>query len=415
MISINWATKVISIPRTSLTLIQQAPTEIRQLNLNSFRLELKDIEDSEEGIAFEKTHKHNTAVTVSGVTLGRVIEMVNGYTITFEDGQYAVNLVGANSNCGDVVNVNQVSVRTANSAGLQDLATLMAAAYQGEVCVDVLNGQAGTDTPVGTRAAPVSNFLDAKRICEARGIRTIRIKNAITLADCDFSAGFVFTGDNPITDLLTLVASANIRNCVFENLTLQGVVDGNNLYQRCICKDMTYSSGFFYDCSLDGVITIVGGELLTLLGCFSNRLAGQNDPEIDMGGNGQLIVRGYNGALLIKNHNDDSGDGDTCIDMASGVIKLEPSITAGLWPIRGICTLLNNATGNANVIDRTLNQAIIDNASDPISDSRINELWKLAGLDATKPQTITDTSISVDDINLSITQPDGLTTQVSRS
>jgi len=45
MISINWATKVINIPRTSLTLIQQAPTEIRQLNLNSFRLELKDIED----------------------------------------------------------------------------------------------------------------------------------------------------------------------------------------------------------------------------------------------------------------------------------------------------------------------------------------------------------------------------------
>ncbi|NOR65437.1 MAG: hypothetical protein GQ468_05405 [Candidatus Scalindua sp.] len=31
---------------------------------------------------------------------------------------YAVRMVGANSNLGDVVNVNQVSIRTANSAGL---------------------------------------------------------------------------------------------------------------------------------------------------------------------------------------------------------------------------------------------------------------------------------------------------------
>ena len=82
-----------------------------------------------------------------------------------------------------------------------------------------------------------------------------------------------------------------------------------------------------------------------------------------MGGNGQLIVRGYNGALQIINHDDDSGDGDTCIDMASGVIKLESSVTAGLWPIRGICTLFDNSTGTANVIDRTINQSIEDNAT----------------------------------------------------
>jgi hypothetical protein len=31
---------------------------------------------------------------------------------------YAVNLVGANSNVGEVTNVNMVSVRTSNSAGL---------------------------------------------------------------------------------------------------------------------------------------------------------------------------------------------------------------------------------------------------------------------------------------------------------
>jgi len=100
-----------------MILIQSNP-EIRELDLDTFRLALRNLEDSEEGVPFLHTHNHNTAVTVGGVTLARVIEITNGYTMTFEDGQYAVNLVGANSNVPDVTNVNQVSVRSANSAGL---------------------------------------------------------------------------------------------------------------------------------------------------------------------------------------------------------------------------------------------------------------------------------------------------------
>lgn len=117
-ISIDWGNRVIYVPKDFMTLIQSTPTEIRELNLNTFRLALKDLEDSEEGMCFPDTHRHNTEVTVAGMTLARVIEIINDYTVTFEDGQYAVNLPGANSNVGDVVNVNQVSVRTFNSAGL---------------------------------------------------------------------------------------------------------------------------------------------------------------------------------------------------------------------------------------------------------------------------------------------------------
>jgi hypothetical protein len=57
-------------------------------------------------------------VVLGGVTYSRFIEFINGYTITFEDDQYAVNLVGSNNNISDVTNVNQVSVRSQNSAGL---------------------------------------------------------------------------------------------------------------------------------------------------------------------------------------------------------------------------------------------------------------------------------------------------------
>lgn len=114
-ISINWATKVINVPQADLT---DLGGDVYELDLNDFRLELKSLEASEAGMAFLDTHSHNPPVTIGGVTIGRVIEIINGYTITFEDGQYAVNLVGANSNVSDVANVNQVSIRSANSAGL---------------------------------------------------------------------------------------------------------------------------------------------------------------------------------------------------------------------------------------------------------------------------------------------------------
>jgi len=120
-ISIDWGTKVISVPKADTTLVTMSPFEIRELNINTFRLALRDLEDDMEGIPFLHTHNHNTTVTVGGVTLARVVEIINGYTITFENGNYAVNLVGANSNIGDVVNLNSVSVRVANSAGLTEL------------------------------------------------------------------------------------------------------------------------------------------------------------------------------------------------------------------------------------------------------------------------------------------------------
>ena len=114
-ISIDPATRVIYVPQADLTLLGAG---VYQLDVNQFRLWLKDIEDDPDGIYLPTTHRHNTEVTVGGVTLARVIEIINGYTITFEDGAYAVTLTGGNNNIADVMNVNQVSLRSNNSAGL---------------------------------------------------------------------------------------------------------------------------------------------------------------------------------------------------------------------------------------------------------------------------------------------------------
>jgi len=116
-ISIDPLTHVIYVPKADMDLVQGSP-EIRELDLDVFRLQLKAYEAAEYGIYLLKTHNHNTEVSLGGLTFARVIEILPPYTVSFEDGQYAVNLVNANSNVSDKTNVNQVSVRSSNSAGL---------------------------------------------------------------------------------------------------------------------------------------------------------------------------------------------------------------------------------------------------------------------------------------------------------
>lgn len=121
-VSINWATRVITIPQADLALVSAG---LYQLDVDAFRLALKDIEDSADGVAFPDTHRHNTQVTLSGVTYARTFEIINGYTVTFQDTgtPYTVRCVGANHNIADVKTVNQVSLLIGNSAGLIAVST----------------------------------------------------------------------------------------------------------------------------------------------------------------------------------------------------------------------------------------------------------------------------------------------------
>lgn len=114
-VSIDYATKVISVPQADLTSLGGSRYE---LDVDVLRLALRALEANETGIVFDITHNHNTAVSLSGVTYARVIEFINSYTINFEDGNYAVVCVGANHNIADVKTVDSVSLIIGNSAGL---------------------------------------------------------------------------------------------------------------------------------------------------------------------------------------------------------------------------------------------------------------------------------------------------------
>lgn len=117
-ISIGWATdQVITIPRADMPIIQVSP-EVRELDVAQFWLDLKDAERTADGMPWPDTQTNNPQYTISGITYAQGFLIIPPYTVTFEDGQYAVSLTGANNNIIDVANSNQVRILGNNSGGL---------------------------------------------------------------------------------------------------------------------------------------------------------------------------------------------------------------------------------------------------------------------------------------------------------
>lgn len=170
-ISIEWGTKVISVPKADLTLISGT---LYEMDTQVFRLALKDLEDSEDGMPFSDTHIHNVPVTVAGVTYARTIEIINGYSVTFEDtgSPYSVRLVGSNNNIFDVENsilnpTDGVTVIATNSAGYIQIETGTSGLTTEEATMlDEIYKVYGLDpaTPVTHRKTPAQIEFGAEQI-----------------------------------------------------------------------------------------------------------------------------------------------------------------------------------------------------------------------------------------------------------
>jgi len=119
-ISINPATKVISILQADLTFVSG---DLYELDTDQFRKDVMDLLSSEPFAWMPDAYDHNSEYTVVGVTYARKVEMINGYSITFENNVYTVRLAGSNNNIfdveGGILNPSgNVTVVGQNSAGL---------------------------------------------------------------------------------------------------------------------------------------------------------------------------------------------------------------------------------------------------------------------------------------------------------
>ena len=119
-LTIDPATKVISVPQADLTFISGT---LYDMDTNQFRKDVMALLDDENYVWMQDAFMHNTEVTVAGTTFARTLEFINGWSIQFTpDSQWTVRLLGSNNNIFDVANgilvQNQVQVIPTNSAGL---------------------------------------------------------------------------------------------------------------------------------------------------------------------------------------------------------------------------------------------------------------------------------------------------------
>ena len=349
MISIDWGTKIISIPKAYLTLIQSSPTEIRELPLNQFRLDLKALEADFEGMPHLVTHRHNTEVTLGGIVYARTIEIINGYTVTFENGAYAVNLTGANSNVGDVVNLNQVSVRSQNAAGLISNAAIEFSSFNGAVTIDATNGVTGTVFPKGTAQAPVNNVADAKLIANTRGITRFNIVGNFTFTTGDNVEDFEIYGTNPNKTTLTFESGALTQGVDIFNATVQGEFDNLATFEDCRLLNIQMVEGYAYQCLLAGTFEVSGVGQTAFIDCWDGIVQNGTYPIIDCGGSGRDIsIKNWHGDVKIINK---TGTDDMEINMNSGgTVLIDSTVTNGLV----------RCTGSMKVIDNSVSPAVVD-------------------------------------------------------
>jgi hypothetical protein len=126
----DWATGSIYVPTADLTHITGDEYE---MDIDWFRLQVKALEASEDGMPFADMHRHTTEVTLGGLTYARVVEILDPSFVTFENGYYRVTLVGANSNIREKSFRNYVAVGSQNSAGLVNLPAVTTAAQQATI------------------------------------------------------------------------------------------------------------------------------------------------------------------------------------------------------------------------------------------------------------------------------------------
>lgn len=350
-ISINWATGVITVNKVDMTLVQTSPYDVYELDVDDFRLALKGLEADVDGMVFNRTHNHNPPVTFGGVTIARSVEILSPYSVTFENDSYAVNLIGANNNISDVTNLNTVSVRSANSAGLlseNQVDVEFLSYYNDSVWVDESTSNTGTEHPTGTTRAPVNNFADAQTIATNRGLYNITIRDDST-CDSTTHSRIKFWGRSPRTSTLTVTSGATLTACEFELLLLTGDLgnNGSSYYITVAFKDVSGIFGHLEGCVLrEGTNTINTFVMLNKCAAVSAVNPGTDIPILDCNGNGRIAARNLDGELAIQNK---SSGNDCSLHLDGGVITLNSDITAGTWRFHGVGTVVDNSGVGATV------------------------------------------------------------------
>lgn len=303
------------------------------------------------------------------------VALVNGTDDDYDigDAYQVYNIVQVKTTGGNLVAVDAVDVTfpailptaftqvlqtTASSGTIQELTEIRFATYQNAAWVDVTTSNTGTTYPNGTPLQPVNNFPDAKLIADALGLIEIRVIGDATLDTGDNLAGFEVIGDNTENSTITINTGADVSGSMFTDCTITGVLDGDAVITAArIQPPLSFVEGSLRKCLIEaGTITLGGSSDVNILDCWSG-VAGLSTPIIDFGGSGRdLLMRNWSGGVQIDNK---TGADNVSIDLTSGQVTLDSTVTAGTIVLRGVGDLTDNSSGATVNINALVNKDTI--------------------------------------------------------
>lgn len=258
----------------------------------------------------------------------------------------------------------QVILTTSSSATIQELEDIQQSSFNNQVQFDPQNtsgnAMTGTAFPAGTGRSPCLLLSDALLIAADRGFDEILVRGTYTFQNTDVVSDLIFQGVSTGKSGMVLTAAASISNCVFRDLTLSGNLDGGNDASFCIMSNINFIDGNLLDCLLVGTITVSGTQA-NFLRCASGVAGGGPGLTVVIdcdGGGTDILVRDYQGGISFIN-NSTPGD-NISIDMSSGRVTFDGTITENTWYVRGIAEIQGSVAGNASInTDGLLNQTTI--------------------------------------------------------
>lgn len=328
------------------------------------------------------------------------------------------NLTAVDSDGNDISAVfptafTQVVRTSSSSATLSDLDAIQYASYQNSVWIDNTSSTSGTAYPSGNREYPVNNLTDAVAIANEKGFNDLQILKSMTLDSGSDIEGFNIIGASHVNTVVTLDPSAQTEGVHIRSAHVKGTLDGNTEIDDCVVEDLQFFNGHIHSSGLIGEVVLSGGVDAVIANC--DTIDPFDPPVIDMGGSGQnLAMPNYSGLINLKNLT--SASNFVGIGLNAGRVVLEDTVTDGTVHISGVGELLDSAgdpiqTGTWNGSVTVINALTLFTVEDSV---KLNELYKLQGLKAGSPMTVTPTSRTVDDIDLAITGDGETSTTVTR-
>lgn len=279
----------------------------------------------------------------------------------------------------------QIVKTSSSSATLQELKDLQYSSFNGGVTVDVTSPYSGTTYPIGTPKNPVNNLEDAILIAKERGFDTIYIIGDMTIDMNGDYRGIIFVGETQTKTTMNIASAAQVEGCEFYNANITGTLDGNARLKDCTIGNLTYVYGVIDTCLLKGTIVLGGENTAYILDSWSGSTE-SSIPTIDMGESGQsLDLRNYNGDIKIINK---TGPENISIDLNSGQVILDSTVTNGNIVIRGIGKLIDNSNGAIVDSEYLLNgPSLVDSISSQLTVNASGIPYLQEAIDKIKLQT----------------------------